>query len=75
MPETSTTPSGLPVRVPQANLTPPLAENEQSGAADETDGPVRSPEEIHRIMDAYQLGTRRGRSAAAARATEDEDDQ
>jgi hypothetical protein len=75
VPEISTTPSGLPVRVPQANLTPSLAKGEQPDAVDEADGPARSPEEVQRIMDAYQLGTRRGRSAAAARATEDEDDQ
>ncbi|MFC6879819.1 MULTISPECIES: hypothetical protein [Actinomadura] len=92
MPDETTTPSGLPVRVPQANLTPPLqtapepaaapagAPDAPRAAADPSGAPVRSPEEIQRIMDAYQLGTRRGRSAAAAqslaeRAAEGEDDQ
>ena len=59
------TPGGLPFRVPQASLAPALR----------TDGPVRreepappddrSPEEIRRIMGAFQAGTRRGRSDAA----------
>ncbi|WP_242619347.1 sensor histidine kinase [Actinomadura fibrosa] len=67
VPEISTTPSGLPVRVPQANLAEPLRTDEPV-VAEEPDGdddPGRSPEEIQRIMGSYQRGTRRGRSDAA----------
>ncbi len=80
VPDTSTTPSGLPVRVPQANLAEPLRTDEPVvvEAADEPDDPGRSPEEIQRIMGAYQRGTRRGRTEAAeaqgAPAVEGEDD-
>ncbi|MEU8796168.1 nitrate- and nitrite sensing domain-containing protein [Spirillospora sp. NPDC048819] len=68
VPEISTTPSGLPVRVPQANLAEPLRADEQAPAAEpeeEQDDPGRSPEEIQRIMGSYQRGTRQGRSDAA----------
>ncbi|QKG22724.1 sensor histidine kinase [Actinomadura verrucosospora] len=67
VPDISTTPSGLPVRVPQANLAEPLRTDEPIVAEepDETDDPGRSPEEIQRIMGSYQRGTRRGRSDAA----------
>ncbi|MBO2443214.1 hypothetical protein [Actinomadura nitritigenes] len=67
MPEISTTPSGLPVRVPQANLAEPLRTDEPQVAdeRDEPDDPGRSPEEIKRMMGSYQRGTRQGRSAAA----------
>ncbi|WP_018654754.1 nitrate- and nitrite sensing domain-containing protein [Actinomadura flavalba] len=64
-----TTPSGLPVRVPQASLAPALRTEEPLSAEtaeEEPDESVRSPEEIQRIMGAYQRGTRRGRSDAAA---------
>ncbi|MER7543516.1 nitrate- and nitrite sensing domain-containing protein [Spirillospora sp. NPDC127506] len=67
VPEISTTPSGLPVRVPQANLAEPLRADEPA-AAEEPDEPEdlgRSPEEIQRIMGSYQRGTRQGRSDAA----------
>ncbi|MGI5325676.1 nitrate- and nitrite sensing domain-containing protein [Actinomadura nitritigenes] len=67
VPDISTTPSGLPVRVPQANLAEPLRTDEPLVADehDEPDDPGRSPEEIKRIMGSYQRGTRQGRSAAA----------
>ncbi|GAA0222861.1 hypothetical protein GCM10009527_018970 [Actinomadura nitritigenes] len=67
VPEISTTPSGLPVRVPQANLAEPLRTDEPQVAdeRDEPDDPGRSPEEIKRMMGSYQRGTRQGRSAAA----------
>ncbi|MFI0405435.1 nitrate- and nitrite sensing domain-containing protein [Actinomadura sp. 3N508] len=63
----SSTPSGLPVRVPQANLADPLRTDEPVVAdePDEHDDPGRSPEEIQRIMGSYQRGTRQGRSDAA----------
>ncbi|GGV11094.1 hypothetical protein GCM10010182_34120 [Actinomadura cremea] len=63
----TTTPSGLPVRVPQANLVDPLRADEPIAAQqpDEDDDLGRSPEEIKRIMGAYQRGGRRGRSDAA----------
>jgi hypothetical protein len=82
VPENSTTPSGLPVRVPQANLAEPLRTDEPEAAddePDEPDDPGRSPEEIQRIMGSYQRGTRRGRSdaaeALAKNAAEGEEDQ
>ncbi|TDB91781.1 HAMP domain-containing protein [Actinomadura sp. KC216] len=67
VPDISTTPSGLPVRVPQANLAEPLRTDEPvaAGEPDEHDDPGRSPEEIQRIMGSYQRGTRQGRSDAA----------
>ncbi|WP_433474809.1 nitrate- and nitrite sensing domain-containing protein [Spirillospora sp. CA-142024] len=77
--ESSTTPSGLPVRVPQANLAAPLQTDEPVVAEpDEPDDPGRSPEEIQRIMGSYQRGTRLARTAVEARgneAPEGEDDQ
>ncbi|HEY8478659.1 MAG TPA: hypothetical protein VIL71_02405 [Spirillospora sp.] len=67
VPDMSTTPSGLPVRVPQANLAEPLRTGEPVAAEEpgEPEDPGRSPEEIQRIMGAYQRGTRKGRSDAA----------
>ncbi len=72
----TTTPSGLPMRVPQASLAEPL--KTADGAADdqpqaEEVDPGRSPEEIRRIVGAFQTGTRRGRAAAQSRDTEPED--
>ncbi|MFV2178831.1 nitrate- and nitrite sensing domain-containing protein [Actinomadura sp. LOL_016] len=80
VPDISTTPSGLPVRVPQANLAEPLRTDEPTAAAqqpDEDDDPGRSPEEIKRIMGSYQRGSRQGRSDAAATLgnTEGEEEQ
>ncbi|MEO3825293.1 nitrate- and nitrite sensing domain-containing protein [Actinomadura sp. B10D3] len=79
VPESSTTPSGLPVRVPQANLAAPLQADEPAAAEqDEHDDPGRSPEEIQRIMGSYQRGTRLARTAVEARANdavEGEDEQ
>ncbi|MCQ0018332.1 hypothetical protein [Actinomadura madurae] len=79
VPESSTTPSGLPVRVPQANLAAPLQAGEAPAAEqDEHDDPGRSPEEIQRIMGSYQRGTRLARTAVEARtndAVEGEDEQ
>ncbi|MFE9105887.1 sensor histidine kinase [Actinomadura geliboluensis] len=76
----STTPSGLPVRVPQANLAAPLRTDEPVVAQepDEPDVPGRSPEEIQRIMGSYQRGTRLARTAVESRgneAVEGEDEQ
>ncbi|MFI6522050.1 hypothetical protein ACIBF1_41340 [Spirillospora sp. NPDC050679] len=68
VPEVPSTPSGLPVRVPQANLAPPLRTDEPPTAAEpagEAEEQVRSPAEIQRIMGSYQRGTQRGRSEAA----------
>ncbi|WP_067466766.1 sensor histidine kinase [Actinomadura macra] len=81
VPEISTTPSGLPVRVPQANLAEPLRTDEPVVAEqpDEDDDPGRPPEEIKRIMGSYQRGSRRGRTDAAEvigdQAAEGEEDQ
>ncbi|WP_346042558.1 sensor histidine kinase [Actinomadura chokoriensis] len=67
VPDISITPSGLPVRVPQANLAEPLRADEPVVAdePEEQEDPGRSPAEIKRIMGSYQRGTRRGRSDAA----------
>jgi len=74
----TTTPSGLPMRVPQASLAEPLKTaddiaDDQPQAED--DDPGRSPEEIRRIVGAFQTGTRRGRAAAESRAAEPEDSE
>jgi hypothetical protein len=59
------TPSGLPFRVPQASLAPPLR-NGRPVTQSRSDGqdPGRSPEEIRRIVGSYQRGTLRGRFEA-----------
>jgi hypothetical protein len=68
--QSETTPSGLPVRVPQASLAAPLR-NEQNGAGEPVeDDPGRSPEEIRRIVGAFQSGTLRGRAASVESETE-----
>ncbi|HEY7488512.1 MAG TPA: nitrate- and nitrite sensing domain-containing protein [Streptosporangiaceae bacterium] len=62
------TPSGLPFRVPQASIAPPLrnegpsAEEQQPSADDER----RSPEEVRKLVGSYLTGSSRGRSDAAA---------
>ena len=75
----SITPSGLPVRVPQANLAEPLRSGEPADEQpDEPDDPGRSPEEIQRIMGSYQRGTRLARTAVESLgndAVEGEDEQ
>ncbi|MEN3305131.1 MAG: hypothetical protein V7603_1333 [Micromonosporaceae bacterium] len=62
------TPAGLPWRVRQASLAPPLraaAPPKPEPAAGEPDeAPARGPEEIRRMMASYQTGTLRGRSQA-----------
>jgi hypothetical protein len=63
--EESTTPSGLPMRVPQASLAAPLRE-EPSQPEFVDDDPGRSPEEIRKIVGAFKSGARRGRSDANA---------
>ena len=79
MPESSTTPSGLPVRVPQAHLVTPLKTEEPLVEPEESGDLGRTPEEIQRIMGSYQQGSRRGRADAARSkprdAVEGEDDQ
>ncbi|WP_310739580.1 nitrate- and nitrite sensing domain-containing protein [Microbispora sp. H10830] len=71
-PSAGFTPSGLPFRVPQANLAPALAE--ESRNADELeDQEDRSPDDIRKIMGSFQSGTRRGRSEAAKLLSDEED--
>ncbi|MEV7805958.1 sensor histidine kinase [Microbispora sp. NPDC088329] len=72
VPTAGFTPSGLPFRVPQANLAPALAEEprRRGGTEDEED---RSPEDIRKIMGSFQSGTRRGRSEAAKLLADEED--
>jgi len=61
--EGSLTPSGLPVRVRQASIAPPLA-GDGAGASGPTseEGVRREPDQIRKMMSSYQTGTRRGRS-------------
>ncbi|MEU8246256.1 nitrate- and nitrite sensing domain-containing protein [Nonomuraea sp. NPDC048916] len=60
------TPSGLPLRVPQANLAPALREEAPAvQTSDKEDDDERSPEEIRAMMGSLQSGTRLGRSEAA----------
>jgi hypothetical protein len=61
------TPSGLPLRVPQANLAPALRDEApaMNTLDEEDDDDERSPEEIRRMMGSLQSGTRLGRSEAA----------
>ncbi|MEU4547115.1 sensor histidine kinase [Nonomuraea dietziae] len=68
---TGFTPSGLPFRVPQANLVPALRDEAVptppsliGPPPDEQDDDLRSPEEIRAMMQSLQYGNRRGRSAA-----------
>lgn len=61
-----TTPSGLPVRMPQASIAPPLRTDVPDAPRPETAGERRPPEEIHRLVDELRDGTRRGRAAANA---------
>ncbi|MEE6257466.1 nitrate- and nitrite sensing domain-containing protein [Plantactinospora sonchi] len=64
--DASLTPSGLPIRVRQANLAPALRHSEQQAEPEPAeDEEPRSPEEIRRMMSSYQSGTRRGRTDAA----------
>lgn len=70
VPKPSFTPHGLPFRVPQANLAPPLRTDPPLASPTEEETDDRSPEEIRQIMASYQMGTRRGR-AQARQAFED----
>ncbi|NES38171.1 HAMP domain-containing protein [Micromonospora sp. PPF5-17] len=57
--------SGLPVRVRQASLAPELRAGPSTVDADDDEQVVRPPEQVRRMMTAYQSGTRRGRTDAA----------
>ncbi|MDP4508307.1 sensor histidine kinase [Nonomuraea turcica] len=59
------TPSGLPLRVPQANLAAALREDTPTLPDHEEDDDERSPEEIRAMMGSLQSGTRLGRTQAA----------
>jgi signal transduction histidine kinase len=76
---TAYTPAGLPWRVRQASLAPPLrstgAARAEPPAPEADEATSRGPEEIRRMMASYQTGTLRGRTeayqlAAARRADE-----
>ncbi|MFF5172271.1 nitrate- and nitrite sensing domain-containing protein [Micromonospora sp. NPDC000089] len=57
--------AGLPVRVRQASLAPQLRDEPAEAGSD---APLRrAPEQVRRMMSAYQAGTRRGRREAAGR--------
>ncbi|WP_308168548.1 nitrate- and nitrite sensing domain-containing protein [Nonomuraea sp. NEAU-A123] len=60
------TPSGLPLRVPQANLAPALRDEAPAARPNpEEDDDERSPEEIRAMMGSLQSGTNLGRTEAA----------
>jgi signal transduction histidine kinase len=66
--EASRTPSGLPIRVPQASIADPLRTDGPPAAAKDDDRPVdddRSPEAVRRSISGLQAATRRGRADAA----------
>ncbi|GAA0351713.1 nitrate- and nitrite sensing domain-containing protein [Actinoallomurus spadix] len=68
--EASTTPSGLPIRVPQASIAAPLRTGKRPAVAPEEDrdrtvGGGRSPDNVRRSISGLQAGTRRGRAEAA----------
>ncbi|GAA3655540.1 nitrate- and nitrite sensing domain-containing protein [Nonomuraea antimicrobica] len=67
------TPSGLPLRVPQANLAPALRDDMPTQPDLEEDDDERSPEEIRAMMGSLQSGTRLGRSRAAEMMDEQPD--
>ncbi|WP_067818929.1 nitrate- and nitrite sensing domain-containing protein [Actinomadura kijaniata] len=62
-----TTEHGLPVRQPQQHLVPELRTDEPTEAPEPVpdDQDTRSPEEVRRIMSAYQSGTKKGRNETA----------
>ncbi|MET9338756.1 nitrate- and nitrite sensing domain-containing protein [Nonomuraea sp. NPDC003804] len=65
-PPAGRTPSGLPLRVPQANLAPALRdEAPATPPSRQDDGDERSPEEIRAMMGSLQMGSKLGRSEAA----------
>ncbi|MEU4230512.1 nitrate- and nitrite sensing domain-containing protein [Nonomuraea sp. NPDC026600] len=65
-PATEFTPSGLPLRVPQANLAPALRDEASAARPNpEEDDDERSPEEIRAMMGSLQSGTNLGRTEAA----------
>ncbi|MCO6010671.1 nitrate- and nitrite sensing domain-containing protein [Actinoallomurus purpureus] len=66
--EESRTPSGLPIRVPQASIADPLrTDGSPTASADEdrNAGTDRSAENVRRSISGLQSGTRRGRANAA----------
>ena len=62
---TSRTPSGLPLRVPQASLPPTEA------LTSEEPDPGRTPDRVRNIVGSYRAGTARGRTAASWRTSDD----
>ncbi|MGC5017924.1 nitrate- and nitrite sensing domain-containing protein [Micromonospora sp. DT47] len=63
--EAPVTDAGLPVRVRQASIAPQLRDEPATPDADADEPVRRAPEEVRRMMSAYQSGTRRGRTDAA----------
>ncbi|MEV0402161.1 nitrate- and nitrite sensing domain-containing protein [Actinoallomurus sp. NPDC050550] len=66
--DTSRTPSGLPIRVPQASIAAPLRTDGPPAVAETEDrnaGGDRSPENVRRSLSGLQTATRQGRADAA----------
>ncbi|MGK5500957.1 nitrate- and nitrite sensing domain-containing protein [Streptomyces sp. URMC 125] len=66
------TPSGLPRRVPRANLVPGTAEVETEGTAQGGPQVSRSPEDVRGRLSNLHRGVRRGRTAGGSDATQND---
>jgi hypothetical protein len=63
------TATGLPRRVPRANLAPGILEQRERVASDPPAGQpqrLRSPEEVRSLLATYRAGLQRGRQSAAS---------
>lgn len=71
--DSSFTPSGLPVRVRQANIVAPLRDGDLAAADDPVPDtqPSRPPEQVLSRISSYQQGIRRGRADAPRHAADD----
>jgi hypothetical protein len=60
------TQSGLPRRVPRANMAPGMVADQQAGPDPAPTGPPpgRSPEEVRSMLSSYRTGIERGRTVA-----------
>ena len=60
------TQSGLPRRVPRANLAPGMVASQQAGGQPPATGqaPGRSPDEVRSMLSSYRTGIERGRTVA-----------
>lgn len=64
---------GLPIRVRQNNLAPQLRANSNTTEDRGDSEPVRSPDQVRRMMTSYQSGSLRGRADAEQLSNKDTD--